>query len=267
MLDFLRSKYEEAISHADPRVASYPLMDNPIWNTVSVLLYLYIVYYGGPAFMKDRKPFEFRKFLFVYNMALVVLSGWMFYEFGAAGWWSGYSFQCEEFSKEDPMNERMVRVAWVFWISKHVEFFDTYFFILKQKWNQVSTLHVVHHTLMAYTWWWGVKISPGGLGTFHAWINSLVHFVMYFYYGMSALGPEYRKFLWWKKYLTNFQMTQFVVVVGHMANIMIRFPDCSYPGPFKMIIALYGILFFYLFAGFWVQAYSNKKKTKTVKSS
>ena len=23
------------------------------------------------------------------------------------------------------MNERMVRVAWVFWISKHVEFFDT----------------------------------------------------------------------------------------------------------------------------------------------
>ena len=61
-------------------MADYPLMDNPIWNTVSVLLYLYIVYYGGPAFMKDRKPFEFRKFLFVYNMALVVLSGWMFYE-------------------------------------------------------------------------------------------------------------------------------------------------------------------------------------------
>ena len=95
MLDFLKSKYEEALSHAgessqkkvkirltglDPRVADYPLMDNPVWNTVSVLLYLYIVYYGGPAFMKDRKPFEFRKFLFVYNMALVVLSGWMFYE-------------------------------------------------------------------------------------------------------------------------------------------------------------------------------------------
>ena len=46
-------------------------------------------------------------------------------QFGAAGWWNGYSFQCEEFSKEDPVNERMVRVAWVFWISKHVEFFDT----------------------------------------------------------------------------------------------------------------------------------------------
>ena len=64
----------------DPRVAKYPLMNNPLWNTVSVLLYLYIVYYGGPTFMKNRKPFEFRRFLFLYNMALVALSGWMFYE-------------------------------------------------------------------------------------------------------------------------------------------------------------------------------------------
>ena len=75
----------EYFNFSDPRVASYPLMDNPVWNTVSVLLYLYIVYYGGPAFMKDRKPFEFRKFLFVYNMALVVLSGWMFYEVSYGG--------------------------------------------------------------------------------------------------------------------------------------------------------------------------------------
>ena len=55
-------------------------MDNPILNTISVLLYLYIVKIAGPAFMKDRKPYEFRKTLFCYNMLLVGLSGWMFYE-------------------------------------------------------------------------------------------------------------------------------------------------------------------------------------------
>ena len=49
-------------------------------NTISVLLYLYIVKIAGPAFMKDRKPYEFRRILFVYNMVLVALSGWMFYE-------------------------------------------------------------------------------------------------------------------------------------------------------------------------------------------
>ena len=55
-------------------------MDNPVLNTISVLLYLYIVKIAGPAFMKDRKPYEFRRILFVYNMVLVALSGWMFYE-------------------------------------------------------------------------------------------------------------------------------------------------------------------------------------------
>ena len=149
----------------------------------------------------------------------------------AAGWWNDYSYECEECDYSvSPRNERMIRVCWVFWISKHIEFFDTvrsasvrycpqipvsqtrhrfifqYFFILKKKWHQVSTLHVVHHTLMAFTWWFGVKFSPGGLGTFHAMVNSLVHTVMYFYYGISALGPEYRRYIWWKKYLTTFQM-------------------------------------------------------------
>jgi len=37
-------------------------------------------------------------------------------------------------------------------------------------------------------------------------INPLVHFVMYSYYLIAALGPEYQKFIWWKKYLTMFQM-------------------------------------------------------------
>ena len=61
-------------------------MSNPTWNTISVLVYLYIVFYGGPEFMKNRKPFEFRKILFVYNMALVLLSGYMFYEVGSIGY-------------------------------------------------------------------------------------------------------------------------------------------------------------------------------------
>lgn len=29
---------------------------------------------------------------------------------------------------------------------------------------------------------------------------------MYFYYMVAALGPKYQKYIWWKKYLTAFQM-------------------------------------------------------------
>ena len=44
---------------------------------------------------------------------------------------------------------------------------------------------------------------------------------------------------------------------------MLRFPECHYPGPFKVIIACYGILFYYLFAGFWKKAYTGKNAKKS----
>lgn len=46
----------------------------------------------------------------------------------------------------------------------------------------------------------------GGHSTFFAMLNSFVHIVMYFYYMVAAMGPQYQKFIWWKKYLTTFQM-------------------------------------------------------------
>lgn len=49
-------------------------------------------------------------------------------------------------------------------------------------------------------------IFSGGFGTFHAMLNCFIHVVMYTYYGMAALGPEYQKYIWWKKYLTKMQI-------------------------------------------------------------
>jgi hypothetical protein len=49
-------------------------------------------------------------------------------------------------------------------------------------------------------------INVGGFGSFHALINSFIHFVMYGYYGMAAMGPKYKKYLWWKNYMTKMQM-------------------------------------------------------------
>jgi hypothetical protein len=37
--------------------------------------------------------------------------------------------------------------------------------------------------------------------------NSFVHIIMYTYYAMSAV-PFLRKYLWWKKYLTQLQMVR-----------------------------------------------------------
>lgn len=53
-----------------------------------------------------------------------------------------------------------------------------------------------------------VVITSGGMGSFHAMVNSSVHVVMYFYYGLSAAGPRFQKFLWWKKYMTAIQLVR-----------------------------------------------------------
>lgn len=44
------------------------------------------------------------------------------------------------------------------------------------------------------------------MGSFHAMVNAGVHVIMYFYYGLSAAGPRFQKYLWWKKYMTAIQL-------------------------------------------------------------
>jgi len=41
---------------------------------------------------------------------------------------------------------------------------------------------------------------------FSAFLNSGVHILMYTYYMLSAMGPQVRKYLWWKKYMTVIQL-------------------------------------------------------------
>lgn len=50
------------------------------------------------------------------------------------------------------------------------------------------------------------SLSTGGLGTFHGLLNSMVHVIMYTYYGLCTLGPAFHKHLWWKKYMTTIQL-------------------------------------------------------------
>ena len=73
---------------------------------------------------------------------------------------------------------------------------------------------------MVPLWWIGIKWYAGGvckleygpgnycplIAFFSALCNSIVHVVMYLYYFLSAFGDTFRKFLWWKKYLTMFQL-------------------------------------------------------------
>ena len=91
-----------------------------------------------------------------------------------------------------------------------------------------------------------------------------VHVFMYSYYFLASLGPQMQKYLWWKKYLTTFQMIQFVIVFVRSIIVIFGIVECGYPRYFSLFSASITFLFFGMFMNFYRENYS-KKKTKKYK--
>ena len=87
---------------------------------------------------------------------------------------------------------------------------------------------------------------------------------MYLYYMMAALGPQYQKYIWWKRHMTNLQMVQFIAIFIHGSQLLLR-NDCNYPTAFGYFIAAHAVLFFVLFAQFYIREYLDRGKSKQVK--
>ncbi|XP_069674902.1 very long chain fatty acid elongase AAEL008004-like [Periplaneta americana] len=253
--------------NGDPRTANFPLMSSPFPTLAICLSYVYLVKVLGPRIMENRKPMELRNVLIYYNLFQVLFSTWLFYEIGMSGWLTGhYSFRCEPVDYSNhPLTIRMVHVCWWYYFSKFTEFMDTIFFVLRKKNQHVSTLHVIHHGVMPMSVWFGVKFTPGGHSTFFGFINTFVHIVMYTYYLLAAMGPKYQKFLWWKKYLTTFQMIQFIAIMVHAFQLL--FIECNYPRAFVWFIGMHAVMFFFLFNEFYKQAYQKRGKSTAGKTT
>lgn len=143
--------------------------------------YLYFCLYAGPRYMKNRKPFELKSLLIIYNAIQVVLSCILVYEGTESGWRKHYSYTCQPVDySDDPLAMRvsliifrnkdkvnllyklqMLSAVWLYYICKLVELLDTVFFVLRKKQNQVSFLHLYHHTIMPFAGFIGVKYFGG----------------------------------------------------------------------------------------------------------
>ncbi|XP_037913213.1 elongation of very long chain fatty acids protein AAEL008004 isoform X1 [Hermetia illucens] len=261
IMKYIDSMQRYMDSHGDPRTKDFPFMSSPFPTLAVCLSYVYIVKVLGPRLMENRKPFHLQNTLIVYNFSQVIFSAWLFYECLMGGWWGHYSFRCEPVDhSHSPMAMRMVNACWWYYFSKFTEFMDTLFFVLRKKTSQVSTLHVIHHGCMPMSVWFGVKFTPGGHSTFFGLLNTFVHIVMYTYYLFAAMGPQYQKFLWWKKYLTALQMVQFVLIMVHAFQLL--FIECNYPRAFVWWIGMHAVMFFFLFNEFYKSAYRTDKERR-----
>ncbi|KAL2342177.1 hypothetical protein Fmac_010117 [Flemingia macrophylla] len=146
--------------------------------------------------------------------------------------------------------------AYIFYLSKFLEFLDTLFILLSRSMKRLSFLHVYHHAtvpLMCYLW----LHSSQSLFPIALLINATVHLIMYAYYFLSALSfrPS------WKRAVTHCQILQFLFSFA-LSALMLRYhfsqSPCSGISAWSFN-ALFNASLFALFLHFHFNTYKHHK--------
>ncbi|XP_063010360.1 uncharacterized protein LOC134417261 isoform X5 [Melospiza melodia melodia] len=86
--------YNWILESGDPRTDPWPLVYSPLPVTLIFTSYLFMVALG-PSCMRQRQQLELRALLLTYNLAMVALSSYMFYEFLVTSVLANYSYLCQ----------------------------------------------------------------------------------------------------------------------------------------------------------------------------
>lgn len=68
---------------------------------IILVSYIYFSVSAGPRYMKDKKPYELRNVLIVYNFIQVMLSMYLLYEGLMSGWLYDYNYFCQPVDYSD----------------------------------------------------------------------------------------------------------------------------------------------------------------------
>ena len=274
MVEPLVFEYIEKVSGEDIRkTPSLAMQKGPeFMKSPTVVVTAGLVYsifcFLAKLLVKQKKkgtpdPAWLKRVVFFHNVFLVGLSSYMSggiilnsYNKGMTPWGSKY----------DENDKTLSDLTLIFTLSKLYEFLDTVIMVLKGNMYQVTFLHCYHHVSVSFFWWMAWYIMPGGDSWLGSALNSFVHVVMYSYYLLASMSsdPSFRKkYLWWGRYLTTFQMLQFVENGIHCV-LMIKYKWYS------KVMATFGIYYmislFILFGNFFVKKYiagaTASKKTK-----
>lgn len=209
---------------------------------------------------------------FAYNIVQVMLCSYMCIEAGIRAYDAGYTLlPCNTFNH---LNPPIGFILYVFYLSKILDFMDTFFIIAEKRWKQLSFLHVYHHTSIFLVrpkpmipprdistppssvspfrqfYWLNVNVGYDGDVYLTIVLNGLIHTVMYTYYFVSLHTSK----IWWKSGLTMSQMIQFVLMNAQAVYLIAT--DCSqYPRNITVAYGYYIMTLLALFAHFFVMSY------------
>lgn len=165
----------------DARISQYPMMNGGPWLAWFILLvYIYFVKYFGPKLMKDRKPFQLKALMIIYNLMMLGFNFYFFYQL-----WINHRlgidanvYQFNRQPKNDYSSESLFIVwnSYLYLLTKYLDLTETIIFVFRKKFNQISMLHIYHHSIVPMLVYLFIKISPsGGPGLMFPMLNTFVH--------------------------------------------------------------------------------------------
>lgn len=240
--------------------ASWALWMRSSWFFAITVCVVYVLsVHIGQRLMSDKKPFELKLLLFIWNSLLalfsivgtlrvlpavfygIILNGPMYhmcragdisYGIGSVGLWST-----------------------LFVLSKYAELIDTVFLVLRKK--TVPFLHWYHHAtvLLLST---GTMMLHGPSGIVMIGMNFFVHSIMYTYYAISAITAPPK----WGKLVTVIQILQMFAGLTVFAGIVygtLFVPNCAVHWGNTLAIGGIYASYLLLFVRFYTKRYVPKK--------
>jgi len=185
------------------------------WEVPLVACALYIVMIVGlKLYMGPREKYRLQNYVIAWNFGLSLFSLLGLLScvpkllFGPAGLYTHgwYTSVCSHASSYGFGYSGFFVCLFIY--SKLAELIDTFFLLVRK--SPVILLHWYHH-LSVLLYCWHSYSSRIGTGLWFASMNYSVHAIMYFYFGLTQLGPKGRAFA--KKFamlITTLQLTQMV---------------------------------------------------------
>lgn len=231
------------------------MLDKVIENTTSINLsigcslgYLYSLYILLNYMKKTEKKYDFKKVLMCYNTVQIVVNTYIIYG-------TYYIISIPNiFAINTQYTDSVKYFTYLHYLSKYLDYLDTYFIILKRKdKEQLSFLHIYHHSTISLIWAYLINNGHGnGTTAYCALINSFVHLIMYSHYLVTSFGYKNP----FKKLVTMSQIAQFYSCIMH--SVIVILYENIVPKKYAFLEFGYHTSLIILFTNFYNKTYKLK---------
>jgi elongation of very long chain fatty acids protein 6 len=225
------------------------------YDIILICIGYVIAIFGIQGFMKDKRPFELRRPLQLWNLFLAIFSTIgtvitgkaLFTEVANNGLTESY---CKKGQFWYGLSGYW---TFLFLFSKILEFGDTLFIVLRKR--RLIFLHWYHHIAT-------LNCSVLGCVYFAAynpwiiWLNFFVHSIMYSYYFLAACKIRVPPII--SQFITTLQISQFIVthlILFHVGYLVLKGYPCEVTSVSYFYCLFMEISYVYLFGKFFNESY------------